>query len=230
MKFYWFGDSWVYGDELQNRQECFAQLVSDQLGAECKNLAIVGNSVDLIPLQFHSIADKITPDDRVFFFLTADARTVAFDNQAKWLKIMPNPGFDHQSFHPHTDQWYRYFDTPAQRIWNYDRTINLLWLWCEKIGVRGHFANIFTTPDAPIIDCVPESAWLWNRNHCLSSVLLPHSNNRMGRIITDDCPELTQAQWQEQKTAVAQWISPNHAHPNSAGHAKLAQAIAERLQ
>ena len=47
MKFYWFGDSWVVGDELeltvpydQRSQYVFAQLFSDHYGVECVNLGL----------------------------------------------------------------------------------------------------------------------------------------------------------------------------------------------
>ena len=83
MKFYWFGDSWVHGDELYNelprdsyQQHAFAQLVSDHYGADCVNLGNVGESVDVLPWRLEQIADQITTEDEVFFFLTADVRTI----------------------------------------------------------------------------------------------------------------------------------------------------------
>jgi hypothetical protein len=76
MKFYWFGDSWVFGDELelqvaadQRRLHTFATLVSEHYQANCVNLSTCGSSLNSIPLEFNKIVNDIDPAiDRVFFF------------------------------------------------------------------------------------------------------------------------------------------------------------------
>jgi len=232
MTFYWFGDSWVHGDELYNQlsrhsyqQAAFPQLVSDHYGAECRNLGQVGESVDILPWRFESVADQIVTGDEVFFFLTADVRTMLFDEQGQLRKIMPNPGFDSDTFHRYADQWYRYFDTQPQRLYNYDKTVLLLYLWCCEIGVRAWFANIFTTQPQVMIDRVPESAWLIARDQCLAQTIFPVIDNNAGVFVTDDRESITLAQWQQQRPQLEKYMRPNHAHPNVAGHRQLADYI-----
>jgi hypothetical protein len=234
MKFYWFGDSWVHGDELYNQlprnsyqQAAFPQLVSDHYSAECVNLGNIGESVDVLPWRFNSVADQIETQDEVFFFLTADVRTMLFDEQKQLKKIMPSPGFNSNSFHAYSEQWYKYFDTAPQRVYNYDKTILLLYLWCCEKGVRVWFANIFTTQPTAMIDRVPESSWLIPRGSCLAQAIFPVINNDAGILITHDSSFLTKQEWQAQQAKLELYMYPNHAHPNIAGHAKLAEYIIE---
>mgnify|MGYP003345135239 FL=1 len=232
MKFYWFGDSWVHGDELYNelprdsyQQHAFAQLVSDHYGADCVNLGNVGESVDVLPWRLEQIADQITAEDEVFFFLTADVRTMLFNDQGELKKILPSPGFDSDSFHKYREQWYRYFDSQPQRLYNYDRTVLLLYLWCCEIGVRAWFANIFTTQPQSMIDRVPEKAWLIARDRCLAQAIFPIIDNNAGILITHDSESITVEQWHQQRPQLELYMHPNHAHPNRAGHRRLAEYI-----
>jgi hypothetical protein len=56
MKFYWFGDSWVYGDELDLSKDLpFAEIVSKHFDAKCVNLGQCGSSIDDIPFEFYKI-------------------------------------------------------------------------------------------------------------------------------------------------------------------------------
>lgn len=59
MKFYWFGDSWVKGAELEKllpaescQKSSFPQLVSNYYNAECVNLGVNGYGVDCLPWTF----------------------------------------------------------------------------------------------------------------------------------------------------------------------------------
>ena len=87
MKFYWFGDSWVYGDELSDNDRhtnTFAKLVSDYYQASCVNLAICGSSVNSVTYELIKNIDKIDPlTDVIFFGLTSNIRTSLFDNDLK---------------------------------------------------------------------------------------------------------------------------------------------------
>jgi hypothetical protein len=44
-----------------------------------------------------------------------------------------------------------------------------------------------------------------------------------------DHPNLTDQQWNLQKSAIDQFIKPNWVHPNAAGHLKIAETILSRL-
>ena len=238
MKFYWLGDSWVAGDELYNlvdpkthQQYAFPQLVSDHFGAECVNLGKNGHSPDVLPYVFSQIVNDIDPEnDKVFFFLSADNRTWMFDedNKLKWLGWFP--GFTPQDAHKHTDKYFKYFDSVSQRVYNYDRAISLLYLWCQHLGIKCNFANIFTTQILTHFNCIPEICWLLPKDQCISKFILPITDTDNGIILIDDNPKLTNEQWALQKTYLKRYVYPNHAHPNLAGHAKIAQDLITLLQ
>ena len=92
-KFYWFGDSWVYGDELSTNDQqnnTFAKLISNHFNAECVNLSIRGSSINSITHEFTKNIDKIDPSvDMVFFGLTSNIRTSLFDDTGKLKNILP---------------------------------------------------------------------------------------------------------------------------------------------
>lgn len=229
IKFHWFGDSWVAGDELENpAQHRFSELVSQHFGATCLNYGINGSGVTALPVLLHSKLSQIGPNDTVFFCLTSSIRTSMFDEHNKLKNILVN-GYAAHDLHPHSDQWFRYFDNAAQRVYNYDSTINLLWLWCKHLDLKCYFLNLFTTEPTSIIDCVPESAWLVPRDKCIAQSILSTIDNKYGSIFVDDNPELTNQQWKIQKQQVEQYIRPNFAHPNIQGHAKIANDLIELI-
>ena len=237
MTFY-FGDSWVFGDELElqvgessRKKHTFAELVSRHFQARCVNLSSCGSSVSSIPMQFKEIIRDLDPTiDRVFFFLTANHRTCMFDDSGEIKNILLSPYSKKHNTHPYQEQWYKYFDNPAQRLYNYDSSINLLYLWCKSIGVTCHFSNIFTVEHESIIDCTPNSAWLLPKNKCIAEWILPVINPNTFSVVTDDHPDLTDDQWKQQKPLVEQYIRPCYAHPNINGHKKIAQHIIDLLE
>ena len=146
-KFYWFGDSWVIGDELekivskqQAQENTFAFLISEQFAADCVNLGQRGSSINSLPMEFFKVANDIDPDtDVVFFCLTASLRTGMFDEYGKFCNILVNPYPSHTP-HPYTSEWFKYFDNPHQRIYNRDCMINLLYMWCQHLKIKCYFA------------------------------------------------------------------------------------------
>ena len=236
MTFYWFGDSWVFGDELekqvgadQQQLHTFANLVSEYYQADCINLSACGSSINAIPLAFNKIVTNIDPTtDRVFFFLTAEHRNSMFDEHGQIKNITPSVYKKH-NVHQYQEQRFKYFDNSYQRTYNYDCMINLLYHWCKNIGVTCYFSNIFTTKTESIIDCVPDSSWLLPKNKCIAEYILPLIDNDTFSIIADDNPKLTNEQWRLQQPYVEKYIRPCHSHPNQAGHQKIAQEIIKLL-
>jgi hypothetical protein len=233
MKYFWFGDSWVVGDELVTASnhkfdKTFAYLTSKHFNAECQNLGECGSSYDDIVYQFYQALPNITRKDTVFFCLTANHRVSFFDNTGKIKRVMPNQIYEKQKPHPYRLQWYKYFDSPAQRIFNQDKNINLLHYWCKDKGIRHFFCNLFTTESDKLIDDVPEKYWLFSKNTCLASTILPIIDSE--NLYLDDHPNLTNEQWNMQQQAVDQYIRPNWAHPNEKGHAKIAEALIKKLK
>lgn len=225
IKYFWFGDSWVVGDELTDG-DAFPKIVSERRGAECVNLGQCGSSIDDIPHEFFRIVNKISKEDVVFFCLTASHRVSLFETDML-RRITPNEMYSKHRPHPHADKWYRYFDDPKQRMYNRDRTINLLYYWTLALGIKCWFCNIFTIEKEYLIDATPDSCWLIDKKDCLASCILPvlDKNN----LYLDDHPDLSNDQWQKQKHAIEQFIKPNWAHPNSAGHLKIADKILHGL-
>lgn len=238
MTFYWFGDSWVFGDELelqvdqtQQHLHTFAHKVSEHFGAKCVNLSQCGSSVMSLPLQFKNTVKNINPDsDRVFFFLTASHRTSLFDDQGQIKNILPMGYTIKHNIHKHCDQWYKYFDNSFQRLYNYDSTISLLYLWCRSLAIRCYFSNIFTVEKDTLIDCSDEFAWLLPKTQCISQWILPVVDPENGSPITDDHPGLTTQQWQQQQPWIEKYIKPCYAHPNIEGHSRIAKNIIEILE
>jgi len=228
MAFYWFGDSWVYGDELEKQTNgesfknfTFAKLVSDHYEQSCINLSVCGGSNDLMLYEFYKIYNRLTADDTVFFLLTADYRTSFFD-ELTLKNVLPHYYSKHNA-HPHCDIWYKFFDSKKQSAFQYDRVINLIYLWCKQIGVDCRFANLFAPQNTNIFNVVPPENWLLPQDQCLAKFILPVTKDQ--QLILDDCSEITELEWAQQKPAVDQYIRPNYCHPNIDGHEKIANGI-----
>lgn len=238
MKFYWFGDSWVKGDELEKilpqadwQKSAFPQLVSDYYSAECVNLGVNGHGVDNLPWEFSKVVDAIDPaNDVVFFFLSSDIRTWMFNEQGQLRWIGPYPGFVPTNAHPYWEQYLKYFDNPHQRAYNYDRAIDLLYFWCKSLGIKCYFSNIFTTQTHPLMDHTDASSWLLPRDQCIATSIIPYIDNDSGLIFVNDTPEFKTEQWELQKVHVEKYIRPLFCHPNVAGHKKIAESIVELLK
>jgi hypothetical protein len=228
MKFFWFGDSWVVGDELDlGKDATFAKLTSDYFNAECVNLGECGSSVDAVLWQFYKIKEQVSPGDIMFFCLTANHRVSLFDQDKSLKHIIPGVMYEKHNPHVYKDHWFKYFDTPAQRIFNYDKVINLLFLQCQHLNIHCYFANIFTAETNSIIDIVPKEHWLIAKNSCLAQCILPVISQN--GLLLDDCPELTTEEWKKQEPLVKKYIRPNWHHPNALGHKKISELIIESL-
>ena len=166
-------------------------------------------------------------EDIVFFCLTANHRISLFDERKQLKHLIPGMMYEIHHPHEHKDQWFRYFDTPAQRIFNYDKVINLLFLWCQQLNIQCYFANIFTIDTASIINIVPEKHWLISKNSCLAQSILPVITHN--GLFLDDCPDITNEQWAKQEPMVKKYIRPNYQHPNALGHKKISELIIESL-
>ena len=149
-KHYWFGDSWVQGSELElvlppgcyPQNYTFAKHVSDHFNAEYINLGASGSGPDILPYYFSKIAGKITKEDVVFFCLSASHRTAIFGDDNNPYQIIPGPNYN-KFIHPYAKEWYKFFDTKQQRVYNYDKAIMLLYLWVQSLGATVYFCNIF---------------------------------------------------------------------------------------
>jgi hypothetical protein len=232
MTHYWFGDSWVVGDELElsvpmtdRGQYVFGKLVSDYFHADSVNLGVSGSSVDSLPWEFNKITKQIKTGDTIFFCLTAPHRTTILNDDKIPTQFTSGAPNYSKSAHPYQAKWFKYFDTNTHRHYNYDRSISLLWLWCQQLQVNCFFMNLFTTMTEKLFDIVPESCWLLPRHECASKFILPLDGNHDGTVISDDSWFLTTEQWESQQQYLEKYIRPGYCHPNISGH----RIIADRL-
>ena len=210
-KFWWFGDSWVYGDELNNpANECFAAIVSNNLNLEYVNLGEKATSIGHLVHTFFQYKDRIDTNDIVLFFLTEKSRSYI---NGKNLFHGAWEGFDN-NLHPHNDQWYRYFHDDEEVQWMLDKNLMLLHAYCPQ----AKFVNIFSLNHS---DYIPSSAWLIPDDGCIAHTVLPYVHK--GFILTDH-PALLDTEWAEQKTYVKKYFGKGH-HPNKQGHSAIAEKI-----
>ena len=238
-RFHWFGDSWVVGAELelqvpshQVKDYVFASLVSRHFEAECYNHGQSGISNNSLPLIFsNALIDINSAADTVFFCLTSSFRMSMLDDNNNSLIILPsiNNAARRPSEHPNWKEWYKYFDTPPQRIYNYDCITSFLYHWCKNLGINCYFVNLFTTHSDTIIGSVPPDVWLLPVNQCLSQFILPVLDHEYGGIVTEDRASLTNTQWEIQKQAIEQYVRPCVCHPNIVGHEKMSQGLIDIL-
>ena len=230
MKHYWFGDSWIVGDELEHsvpRSErhlyAFPRLVSDHFGVESVNCGVSGSSVDSLPFYFNQHVCSMSPGDTVFFGLSSYHRTGILDNN-QWYQI--SPGSNHSEYiHPCTDTWFKYFDTEQHRLYNYDKTIGLLYLLTKEYDLNCYFFNLFSTVPGTIIDIVPSKNWLLNRNRCLADYIMHINGNSAGYVISDDMPHLDYSDWLKHEEFLNEYVRPGVAHPNIRGHRRIAEKL-----
>jgi hypothetical protein len=235
MKYYWFGDSWPAGKELeqvvpqdQRHLYAFPKLVSDHFGAENVVLAKTGGSADSIPFYFSQVVDQIDPaQDTVFFCLTASSFTFMLDNEGNPKTIVPR-GSSHGMYHTHLNEYFNYFDSKYQRIYNYDRAVNLLYLWCQRLGIRCYFLNTISMPTEVMLDCTPDDVWLVPRNHCIAELILIYIDTDDGLIITKDPGNIVLEVWYQNQELMKQYMLGSH--PNIEGHKKIAQDLIALLE
>jgi hypothetical protein len=237
---YWFGDSWVAGAELekqgiptqQTKNYTFANLVSKEFDVECINLGSFGISNNLLPLFFSKIIKDINvKKDKVFFCLTSGHRMSMLDDKGNPLTILPSiqDNYRRPTEHLYWKEWYKYFDTPYQRVYNYESVVNLLYHWCKNIGVDFYFINLFTTETESIIDSTTSDVWLLPKNQCLAKFILPVIDNDIGGLVIEDRAWLTNVQWNQQQQAIEQYIKPCVCHPNLSGHRHIANELIKIL-
>ena len=233
-KFYWFGDSWVAGAELDIEagnnalRYTFAKLVSDHYQAECVNLGLPGTSNDLLPLLLKDNLKDIDPEnDTLFFCLTSSARVSMLDDNNTALTILPSiqDRSRRDSEHPHWKEWYKYFDNKNNQIFNYDRTVNLLSFWCKNLGIKFYILNLFTIVTDSIFDQTSPDDWLLPKDQCLANFIFPVIDIKSGAIVFEDQEWLTNDQWAQQQQAIAKYVRPCQKHPNIAGHQKIANEL-----
>jgi hypothetical protein len=240
-RYYWFGASWLVGEELelqgipmhQRKKYTFANLVSNEFNVECINLGQSGISNNLIPFFFSNIVNNINVNnDKIFFCLTSSCRMSMLDNDKTPLSILPSiqDNVRRPTEHPYWKEWYKYFDTPPQRVYNYECIVNLLYHWCKNIGVDFYFINVTEIENNSLIDTTTPEVWLLPKNQCVMEFILPVVDKDYGEMVFEDRSWLTDIQWNQQKQAIEQYIKPCFGHPNLIGHRYIADKLINILK
>lgn len=236
MKYYWFGGSWVYGDELtviapgtSRADYAFPYLVSRNFNADCINLAGRGDSIDCTLLNFYKIIPDLTLDSVIFFCLPTIHRVSFFDENGNLKNILPNGYKNTHNMHDYSNEWYKYFDTIPQRIYHQNCMVNLLHFWCTNLKVRHWFFYDSYTQIENMMDVTPEEIWLLPRHQCLTQLILPLVNEKTKQVILHDEPLLTTQEWETQKPYIEKYIRPCYAHPNIEGHKEISEKLINLL-
>jgi len=239
-KFYWFGDSWLVGAELEHSgikmdertDYVFAKYISEHFDKEYVNCGVSGTSVNNLPFELQKYINNIDQDDIVFFGLTALHRTGVVqktNEELIWSQILPMANYG-PYVNENAKQWFKYFDTEEHRLYNYDTTITLLYLILKNLNVDCRFYNIFTTaPDSIWFDMVPEDKWLLPRDKCIADFILPINGNEFGQVVSHDQPFLKSEDWQIQQEHLQKYIKPGWTHPNPDGHKKIAEKLIPQI-
>lgn len=232
-RFYWFGDSWVTGLELEKlvpltevNNYLFGKLVSDFFKADFVNKGDPGSSVDIIPYKFTSVVDELQTNDIVFFCLTASLRTsILLDDSTECKTIRPY----NESTDAISKFWYKNIDSYQQRLYNYEKVINLLYLWTKELGIKCYFLNLFTVEPKSIFNVIPDKNWLIDRKSCVAQSILHVNDPNNAEIVRNDMPTLKSEDWYYQEQLIKKYIYPCDNHPNILGHQKIADILIEKL-
>ena len=233
-RYYWFGDSWLVGDELQNELlqseiplNIYAHLVSKEFNALDIVLGGRGESIDTVVYNFLNVLEQINPDsDKVFFCLTSEIRKGLFDKKGNMKNILPSLYPQAHNLHPHTNLWYKYFDNEYQQKFDFKKSIYFLDLLCGANNIDRYFMNIFSVPK--FHNELSKLNWLVPSNRSIADFLLPYTKNYEPYMA--DNPNFTNKQWQEQKNNIEKYITPNYCHPNVSGHKKIAEELISILK
>ena len=143
--FHWFGDSWVNGDELEDKNLSFPAVFSRSLNTEFKVYAKNASSIPNLLIQFDQAIYNLTPGDVCFFGLTSPDRTMLLKDQEYHFYPAANLNKDSRVDLELNKLWYKYFDSEQNRQFVCSNTLDALNGMCKHIGVTALFYNLFCT-------------------------------------------------------------------------------------
>lgn len=232
-KFIWCGSSWETGDELELQisknqvcQHVYPSLVSAWFAVECVNVSENHSAIPQLIWQLKSIENQICSGDTVFFSLPPPHWNMSVDHTGALNRIGPNFHCDPR-VHANSQHWYRYFDNEYQRAWQNDISIEFLSNWCQVRGVHCYFYSSVNHYYSIYLNATV--SWLLPPSTCLAELLVPVIDNTFFEVVTSDRSWLTESQWQSQKPLIEKYIAPCYAHPNLAGHKKIAEEFIRLL-
>ncbi len=199
-----FGDSWVSGDELENKENSFPNL----LGA--KNLGKSGSS---IPGLIQSFYESEKDFDTAIFCLTEPSRLIYFEDSNSYYDIQCG-NKNHPLFETH--QQLMAMSTDYDQDMKVSQTCYILYKWCLDLQITPYFINLWTSQLA--------ESYVWSLIN-KEAFLLPITNNLVKLLFDTQnfFPETDDAKdWGHWRTTRNKdfhtFIYPNTGHPNIKGH------------
>ena len=223
MTYHWFGDSWVYGDELQDTGVAYPYLVSKHFKQQCKNYAVCASSIQHMLLQFEQA--EFQPGDTAFFGLTSEDRNYIHNTH---LLLSANLHDDRRVDLSKNKQWYKYFDTKIHRLRSISCTLDLLKAYCSDKQVVPLFYNLFTVSS---YDCklLTTSDWIVDPLDHIASEIMHIVDNQYFTVVTDNQSWIKDKDWSIHAPLVDKYFSPNYAHPNALGHEVLSKRLIDAI-
>ena len=182
--------------------------------------------------QFKLVCDQLHPGDYVFVGLTSPDRILIKDGKTRDLALVHAldnfSGYEREKLL--IKQWYKYFDSPEQQCYTNTNALDLLKSYCNQFGVHLCLFNLFTTKLNVNCLSVTDNDWIIPNDYCVALEILDVIDNEYYTVIESDREFLTVEQWEQQKLKVEKYIKPNWAHPNVAGHKKIANYLITQIE
>ena len=199
-----FGDSWVYGDELDDNNDSFPNL----LGA--KNFAKSGSSNPGLIQRFYEVDKNFKT---AIFCLTEASRIIYYGDKNNYIDTQYIK--DDHPLHS-THQKLMSLSSDYDQDMKVSQTCYILYNWCKKLDIVPYFINIWTSQ-------LGES-FIWNLIS-KDSFLLPITNNLVKKLFDTqkffpdkDTPQDFGIWRTTRNNDFYTFIYPNTGHPNIKGH------------
>lgn len=211
------GDSWPEGAELNPGEYRYGELLQQQLGYDkFYNYGKGGTSNEHMILQLQTyLQNDYRPDHQVtsIFFLTNPNRTIYFPKDG---------GFNvHGEAQQHWDQdarqvfmknWLHFYDTDITTLRN-SIAISALQQWCKVANIKDYYFSGWVKYNhwLPVVD----TGKIWAQGNETAADWFGATKHNGEHLLN---------------VGDNQYIRPNFAHPNQAGHQLIANKLAKWIQ
>jgi len=209
-----FGDSWVYGSELDNKDKAFPNL----LGA--LNYGVPGTGIPGLLRRFNEAQKEF---DIAVFCLTDPSRLMFYKDYDNYT--------DDSYGNALLDSEY----TTLQKIsndYNDDVIVSqvcyILYKWCCDLNIDCFFINMFTRQlnESYLWKLIPDNKWLLPPQ----SHVVKHLFDRQKTLCEfDDMRDHAAWIYNNNSPDVQKFIRPCDRHPNKLGHKVIAEFISDKL-
>jgi len=207
-----FGDSWVYGAELDSKWSFPCLLGSNNYGVN-------GTSIPGLLRRFNEVRKDFSI---AIFCLTDPSRQMFYKDYNNYkdhsqgtaqeiseLRILQMTGNDYND------------DIVASQ------TLYILYKWCQDLGIQCYFVNLFAgqLAESFLYDLIPDNAWLISKRSCLVKEVFDTQNYF---VEYPHCGDFS-CWLQDNNSDVQNFIRPCEYHPNRIGHRAIADFIINKF-